>query len=207
MRRSVGLAVAVLVAMTLGRLLTDHVPLASVSTRPFVRTGFVGATVPLRYADVRVDRVRSAASLQSPGAAVLAGGTFLIVDVTLVARHEPTTIGAVYLEDPARRSYVPTTRGGCTGATVQVPTGIPWHAMYCFDIPRRAVAGSRFVLSHGAPGSVGGQARDDLARIDLRIDSEDAARLGASKDGYGGFGGGFELPDLQVLPPPSEGGS
>lgn len=207
MRRTVGLAVAVLVAMTLGRLLTDHVPLAAVSTKPFVRTGIVGATVPLRYAEVRVDRVRSAASLRSALRPVLAGGTFLIVDVTLVARHEPTTIGAVYLEDPRGRSYVPTTRGGCTNATAQAPSGIAWHAMYCFDVPRRALAGSRFVLSQGVPGTGGEQARDDLARVDLGIDGTTAKRLAASTDGYEGFPGGFGRPDLRVLPSPSEGGS
>jgi hypothetical protein len=56
-------------------------------------------------------------------------------------------------------------------------TGIRMYAMACFDVPRSALAGSRFRFSLGDYGVNGsGQRRDDLADIDLGISDADVAR-------------------------------
>ena len=193
MRRWAGLAVVVIAAMALGRVITDHVTVEASAARPFVRTGTTGSAVHLEYADVTATGVRAAPALTGT-TPVLAGGRFLLVDLTVVARSEPTSIQGLYLLDADGHRYVPTNRGtGCATGT-QAPTGLPWYVMVCFDVPRRALAGSSIVVARGAYGVKGSdEQRDDQARITLGIDDAGADRLWAA-------GGAFE-PDFPGLAP------
>ena len=126
---------------------------------------------------------------------VAASGRFLLVDLTVVARRDPTSLQGLYLLDGAGRRYAPTDRGaGCSKGT-QAPTGLPWYLMVCFDLPRRALEGATIVVARGEYGVNGsGQRRDDQARIVLGIDAARADRLWAAT-------GSFE-PDFPGLVPP-----
>lgn len=193
MRRWAGLAVVVVAAMALGRVITDHVTVEGSADRPFVHTGSLGSPVHLEYADVTATGVRAAPAFTGTSP-VKAGGRFLVVDLKVVARSEPTSLQGLYLLDGEGRRYAPTDRGtGCAKGT-QAPTGLPWYLMVCFDVPERALEGARIVVARGGYGVNGsGQRRDDQARISLGIDGGDADRLWSA-------GGAFE-PDFPGLAP------
>lgn len=204
MSRWAAVAAAVIVAMSLGRLISDKIPLNDGDSRPFVRAGVVGKPVHLEYADVTVTGIRAAHGLDG-GSTVLAGGVFLIVDVDIVATERPTRFAGIYLLDSQGRVHQPTYRGStCSTATV-APTAATWHVMVCFDVAKKALQGSRVVLSRGAYGVNGsGQRRDDLARIDLGIDRAEADDLYASKLYYYAGTNEFEPLPLEPIKPPAE---
>ncbi len=193
MRRWAGLAVVVIASMALGRVITDHATVEGSANRPFVRSGSIGSPVHLEYADVTATGVRAAPAFTGTSP-VAAGGRFLVVDLTVVARSEPTRLQGLYLLDGDGHRYAPTDRGtGCAKGT-QAPTGLSWYLMVCFDVPRRALEGSTIVVARGDYGVNGsGQRRDDQARISLDIDEGRADRLWAA-------GGAFE-PDFPGLAP------
>lgn len=192
MRRWAGLAAVVLAAMALGRVITDHVSVDGAADKPFVRTGTASAVVHLEYADVSVLGVRAAPAIggSSP---VAAGGRFLLVDLEVVAQRDATSLLGIYLRDRDGHRYVFTDRGsGCANST-QAPTGLPWYLTVCFDVPKRALAGSSIVVARGDYGVNGsGQRRDDQARISLGVDAAKADRLWAAS---GSFEPEFPGPD------------
>ncbi|RLV51128.1 hypothetical protein D9V37_04205 [Nocardioides mangrovicus] len=199
MRRSVTLAVALIAAMALGRAITDHLPIGNVSSRPFVRTGRVDHALSLRYADVKVTDVRVVAFLGTPSGAAAPAGRFLAVYATITAKRQPQQVGYVGLLGGDGRPYAVTSRGSCSVPGAFYPTGLRYHVMYCFDVPKRALEGSRLELSQGVPGQGGGQARDDVARIALGLSRADVTKGWATTTGLDGFSGGFETADQKSL--------
>lgn len=179
MKRTAGVALLVVAAMAIGRLLTDHFPGDEKVADPFVRHGEVGESVNLRYGDVRVTGVRVARMLDGADAAVPAG-RFLIVDLAYRATGEPRRFLGLEVRDAHGRRFDPTTRGSSCPQNLAGLTGIRMYAMACFDIPRSALAGARFRFSLGGYGVNGsGQRRDDLAEIDLGISTAEATKLWA----------------------------
>ena len=177
MRRTLSVVAVVIAAMAIGRVLTDHFPDEDQVAAPFVRHGSLGETVHLRYGDVRVDGVRVATRLEGADA-VAAAGRFLIVDLTYRASGEPRRFLGLELRDAQGRRFTPTDRGSTCPTNLEGMTGIRMYAMACFDVPRSALAGSRFRFSLGDYGVNGsGQRRDDLADIDLGVSKADVARL------------------------------
>ncbi|HUP99476.1 MAG TPA: hypothetical protein VM093_03365 [Aeromicrobium sp.] len=182
--RSAGVVAMVIAAMAIGPLLTDHLSGNEALAAPFVRHGSVGETVHLRYAAVRVTGVRVARKLDGADA-VVAAGRFLVVDFAYRARREPQTFLGLELSDAHGRRYAPVTRGSTCAQNVEGATGVPMYAMACFDVPRSALAGSRFRFSLGDYGVNGsGQRRDDLADVDLRISPPRARKLWAQNLTY-----------------------
>jgi hypothetical protein len=194
-RRWVGLAVAVVVAMALGRVITDALPLDEAVDKPFVRTGTVGHPVALSYADVTVDEPRVARRLVGVDV-VQAAGRFLVVDLELRATRETTRFDGVEVVDAKGRRFAPTDRGTSCTTTTSAPTGVRWYAMFCFDVPRNALAGARVVVARGDYGVNGsGQRRDDLASVDLGLDAGDVDRLWGDNLAYKAQSPGFETID------------
>lgn len=202
MRRFAGLAAAVIAAMALGQLITDKIPLGEGAIAPFVHEAKVGEKVDLRYADVTVDGIRSAQYIEGADFAV-AGGKFLIVDLEIVGKGEPRLMQGFYIIDSKDRRYELTTRGSSCSLNTTPPTGIRWHAMVCFDLPRQALEGARLNLSQGGYEVNGsGQRRDDMAMIDLGIDKPKAAKLWASGLAYKSEFDGFLPLDKTPIDPP-----
>jgi hypothetical protein len=199
-RRVAGAVIVVVVAMALGRLLTDHVSGDSLNG-PFVRHGTVGKTVPLRYGDVRVTGVRVAQRIEG-SELVVAAGRFLIVDLEARAKGEPRTFLSLELRDAKGRRYAPSTRGSICALNLRGMTGLPMHAMACFDVPASALAGAHFRFALGDYGVNGsGQRRDDLADIDLGISPVEARRLWARKLTYQSFVAAPTPGDLKPFTP------
>lgn len=179
MRRSIATAAFVIAAMGLGRLITDHVPLDEVADRPFVHTGVVDKAVALEYADVTVTGVHVTPTITGNPAAA-AGGRWLVVDTTITAKRKPTSMAGFFLVDGQERRFVTSTRGSECAASVNLPTGVPTYASFCFDIPRHALEGARLMATRGAWSTHESEfRRDDLADIDLGIAGSDVNGLWA----------------------------
>ncbi len=195
MRRWAALAAVVIVAMAVGRLITDVVPVNQLASDPFVRTGVVGRPVALRYADVEVTGVRAGPHLYG-SQPVAAAGQFLLVDLRMVARSESTSLFGLSLIDPAGRRYAPMGRGATCPTNTTAPTGVPWFAVFCFDVPKNRLEGMVLEVAKGEYGADGfAQKRDDLARIDLGIGAVKAKEMAASKVAWQGQFPGLEPMD------------
>lgn len=184
MIRWLGLALAVLAAMTLGRVITEGLDDSIVAEAPFARSGAVGRTVELEYGRVTVQGVRAARRLTTYDGGRKASGTFLLIDLDLEATRAATAFSDFRVIDQQGREFVPTDRANCAGF-VSAPAGVPWHALLCLDLPQDALEGARLVVSrgnHGVDGS--GQRRDDQAVIDLGIDAVRADELWKSRVTY-----------------------
>ena len=195
MRKWAALAVLVLVAMAVGRVITDTVPVNDLASQPFVRTGQVGRPVSLRYADVEVTGVRAGPHLYG-AQPIAAAGQFLLVDLRIVASTESTRMAGFELVDRAGRRYAPMDRGSSCATSTTAPAGVPWFALLCFDVPKRRLEGMVLEVAkreHGVDGS--GQARDDLARISLGIGATKAKQLAASRTAWKGQSPGFDPMD------------
>jgi hypothetical protein len=115
----IGMGVAVLAALAVGRTIDVAVP--DVDDRPFVHAAAVGDRVHLAYADVTVDAVRTAKTLDTEQGTVGTPGRWLVVDVTVVARGSSLHRPGVSLQDANGRSFGSDPRSGYTW--VVAPTG------------------------------------------------------------------------------------
>jgi len=170
----IGMGVAVLAALAVGR--TIDVALPGTDDRPFVHAAGVGDTTHLAYADVSVDAVRAAKTLDTGQGQVGTPGRWLVVDITVVAWGRPLSQPGVALQDANGRTFVSDPRSGYS--PVYTRTGVPTQVRIPFEVPEDALPGSTFVFSRNDLDD----RRDDVARIDLGIGPEDAARLWASQE-------------------------
>lgn len=199
MRRWAGLAAALVAAMAVGRVITDALPLDEAVDQPFVRTGTVGNAVDLSYAAVTAEQPRVARRIVGVQP-VQAAGRFLVVDLELRATRESTFFEGVQVVDAKGRRYAPMDRGTSCSTTTTAPTGVRWYAMFCFDVPRSALAGARVVVARGAYEVDGSdQRRDDLASIDLGIDEAEADRLWSHDIAYKAQAPGFQTIDTSPV--------
>lgn len=201
MKRWASVVVLVLVAMSLGRLISDHLDTDSAASAPFVRTGVLGKPVALEYLDVTVHGVRAGRHLVGAGDTVAPGGLFLIVDSTLVATREPVLVGEFAFVDAAGRRFPAESRASACSETTTAPTAASWHVMSCFDVPRDPdlLVGGRLVVSRGDE-SWGDTRRDDVADIDLGIDRAQARELAGSQLAYKGYLASFEEIPREPVP-------
>jgi hypothetical protein len=170
----IGMGAAILAALAVGR--TIDVTLPGTDDRPFVHTAGVGDRVHLAYADVTVDAVRTAKSLDTGQGTVGTPGRWLVVDVTVVAWGRPLSQPGVSLQDASGRSFVSDPRSGYS--PLYTRTGVPARVRIPFEVPEDALQGSTLVFSRSARDD----RRDDVARIDLGIGPGDVARLWGTQE-------------------------
>ena len=200
--RRLGVVVIVLVAMGVGRLISDHIPLDHVDAASFVHRGDVGERVRLRFADVTVTDVRAARALTTHTTAAAPAGVFLVLAVTAVGRGSDQNYVGLDLVDPAGIHYVPTVRGGCATA-IKGRAGVPSYALICYDVPRQALEGAHLQFSLAPYDNDGAfQRRDDVADIDLGIHAAEAARMWRTNDSYKASMTELTPPDLTPSPAP-----
>jgi hypothetical protein len=168
-----GAGVAIVVALALGRAIDTVVPTAT-DTRPFVRLGAVGDRVHLNFAEVTVDGVRTARYLDSGGRRLSSPGRWLVVDATVVARGRPLTTPGISLRDARGHTFVADPRSGYRWTPA--PTGVPWRVRIPFEVPENALPGASVSLARTTLDD----RRDDVARIDLGIDDDEADSLWAT---------------------------
>ena len=166
----IGMGVAVLAALAVGQTIDAAFP-DHTDERPFVHAGAVGDRVHLAYADVIVDAVHTAKTLDTEQGDVGTPGRWLVVDVTVVAWGRPLSKPGISLDDARGRSFLSDSRSGFSA--VYAPTGVPWRLRIPFEVPRDALQGATLVFSRTATDD----RRDDVARIDLDIGRDEVARL------------------------------
>jgi hypothetical protein len=166
----IGVGVALLAALALGRAIDTALP-ASSDSRPFVHAGAVGDRVHLVYGDVTVDAIHTARTLASDQGQVGTPGRWLVVDVTVVAWGRPLSKPGISLEDASGRMFFSDPRSGYSWGSA--PTGVPWRVRIPFEVPQDALQGATLVFSRSALDD----RRDDVARIDLGIGADDLPRL------------------------------
>ncbi len=177
MRRTLASAAIVVAAMGLGRLIDDHVPLADAAHEPFIRTGELGQTVRLDYAEVTVTGVHVTPTITGNPASA-AGGRWLVVDTELLASTEPVLMAGFFLVDARDRRWIASTRGAECATSAGLSTGVRHYASICFDVPRAALDGARLMATRGAWDSHESEfRRDDVADVDLGIRATEVEAL------------------------------
>ena len=174
-----------LVALWVGHVVTSELDVNEVNTDPFVRTGQVGRTVHLSYADVEVTDVRPAkyvAPTDETQLARMAGGVYVLVSATVTQTRATDAMRAVYLVDDRDRQYRTSAKAGCASG-VTGKAALPMHALFCFDVPVDALPGLRFRIARGSEiyDSTRG---DDLAEVDLGVSQKDADSWAQTEDAY-----------------------
>lgn len=166
----IGVGVAVVAALALGRAIDTGVP-AVTDTRPFVHSGGVGDRIPLAYADLTVDAVRVARRVDNGSRRLGSPGRWLVVDATVVARGRPLVTPGIWLHDGRGRTFAADPRSGYSW--VPAPTGVRWRVRIPFEIPEDALAGATMKWARNTKDD----RRDDVAEVDLGIDTGDAGQL------------------------------
>lgn len=182
MRRTVARAAFVVAAMGLGRLISDHVPLADAAYEPFIHTGALEQTVRLDYAEVTVTGVHVTPTIMGNPASA-SGGRWLVVDTELLSPREPTVMAGFFLVDAQDRRWIASTRGSECATSASLSTGVRHYASICFDVPRKALEGARLMATRGAWDSHESEfRRDDVADVDLGIRASEVDSLWAGTE-------------------------
>ena len=167
----IGMGVAVLAALAAGQTIDAALPIEHTDVRPFGHSAGVGERIRMVYADVTVDGVHTAKSLESPQGEVGTPGRWLVVDVTVVAWGRPLAKPGISLEDTHGRTFLIDPRSGYGWESA--PTGVTWRVQVPFEVPKDALQGATLVFARTANDD----RRDDVARIDLGIGAGDVERL------------------------------
>jgi hypothetical protein len=179
-------AVVLLVSLWVGHVVTSELDINEVNTDPFLRSGTVGKTVHLAYADVEVTDVEPAqyiAPTDKTALARIAGGVFVVVLTTVTPTRDSEEILDVHLVDPEGRVYLRSAKAQCAGALDSQAT-VPVYGMFCFDVPPAALPGLRLRLARGS--TVYDTTRgDDMADVDLGISAADATTWARTTTAYG----------------------
>lgn len=164
-------------AVTAGCALVTALPQDEGLDDPIVVEGAVGETLDLDYAELTVTDVRVADTVAGVAETALAGGTFVVVDVTWRATQQATTFAGAEISDTRGRRYWPAALGDCAGSASAEP-GYAWRATYCFDVPQEALAGATVRLARGSQSEDHAeQRRDAVAVVDLGITAGEAPAL------------------------------
>ncbi len=175
-RRS-GVALLVLAALALGRVVTTAWPLDDRVAEPFVRSGTVGEAVDLRYARVTASAPVGAPAAEVSGGLLATPGVWVLVPLTVVAEGEPRRLAYAVVVGADGREYV--ARGMRSQLALGTATpGIAHHGAVLVELPPDAAAGARLRVALD-PWD---QRADDLAEIDLGITTADVAAWQANDD-------------------------
>jgi len=165
-----GVALVGLVLLGAGTLLDGWLPDGEKdpAAAPHVRQVEVGEPADLRTMQVQVERVRVSRELDESGTELLSPGVWVLVEYTVVATRENTSVGFVELRDGGRVwSLV-----GRNGDTCQAgPPGVPVSCAAYFEVPPDALDGLRLRLAR----DFSEQRFDALAEVDLGLTDQDAA--------------------------------
>jgi len=176
--RRVGTAGLILAALAAGRVVTGAFQADDSISAPFLRTGTVGTTVSLRYADVTAGPVRgsSCVFVASGLSSVLrTPGVFVVVPLTIVAKDKPADLRYAAVRDRQGRTFLATgSRSPFAPGTAQ--PGLSRYASVVVEVPQDAVAGAHLRVALDGLD----QRRDDMADIDLGLTAAQAAEWARS---------------------------
>jgi hypothetical protein len=179
-------AVVLVASLWVGHVVTSELDINEVNTDPFLRSGTVGKPVHLAYADVEVTDVQPAqyiAPTDKTQLARIAGGVFVVVLTEVTPTRASEEMLDVHLEDADGRVYLRSAKADCANITGS-KAAVPNYAMFCFDVPKKALAGLRLRMARGS--TIYDTTRgDDMADIDLGISVADAETWAGTTTAYG----------------------
>lgn len=167
-RRRLGAGVLVVVALAIGRVVTDRLPSTDIADRPFEVHASVGETVPLRVADLTVTEVEGSPTLITASDGYRTPGLWVAAKLTVVPRQESGTVTYAALRATDGRLWE--TAGRTRMLCASGLAGLPTHCAAYIDAPAEALPGAVLLVARGAGG--GDLRMDDMAVIDLGITKE-----------------------------------
>ncbi len=138
---------------------------------PFLRTAAVGEPVDLRTMTVQVDSVRGSATISEYGTEKHSPGVWVVVEFTVVATSENTSVSYAELRDDDDRVWSVSGRNAnnCPAG----PPGVPVGCVAYFEVPPGAVTDLRMWLAQD-----GVELRyDAVADVDLELSEADVNRF------------------------------
>lgn len=178
-RNGVITSLLVIAALFVGTVIADLLPSEeSVLNAPYEHHASIGQPVELRTATITVLGLRSASRITALGNTATTEGIWALVDFTWKPSAQPVSPNqdAVHIKTVDGRKF-----GGSppvTNACLPTQTGVTFACSFAFEMDPTALAGAKVVFP--AAGSRTGA--DDVAVIDLGIDSATAQRLAASTE-------------------------
>lgn len=163
--RKLIVGVVVLTGLAVGSAIDSRMPSTSdVLERPFLLHTALGEKATIRTAEVRVAEVSSARSVLSGGREFASAGTWVLLDLEILAFHEPVLISGMELHSASGHVY-----GGSGDVPFGCGTAQPGVLQNCrvaMEVAPADLVGLELrVPASGEPGSPG----DDLMVVDLGI--------------------------------------
>lgn len=167
-----GIAAVALVLLGAATLLDGWLPdeQDDAAAAPFMRTAEVGDRVDLRTVTVRVDSVSGAKALDEFGSVSVSPGVWVVVEYTVVATSENTSVGYAELRDGEREWSL---AGRNSNTCIAGPPGVPVGCVAYFEVPDVAVPDLRLWLAR----DIVDLRFDAVADIDLGLTDDDAKRF------------------------------
>lgn len=141
---------------------------------PFLRGAAVGEPVDLRTMTVQVDAVRGAPTISAYAAELRSPGVWVVVEYTVVATTENTSVSYAEVRDHDGRVWSVTGRN--TNSCLAGPPGVPVGCVAYFEVPPDALTELSVWLAR-EPVEL---RYDAVAEVDLGLTEADAARFAAA---------------------------
>lgn len=167
-----GVSLASVLLLGVGTMLDGWLPADTddPGSEPFVRVAALGEPVDLRTARVQVDVVRTSRTLVSFGSELRSPGVWVLVEYSVEAVSENTSVGFAELRDDAGRVW--TLSGGRNrNQCLPGPPGVPIGCAAYFEVPPDALDTLRLRLARSPLE----QRYDVVAEVDLALTGQDAA--------------------------------
>ena len=166
-RRKIALVVLVIVALAVGRFVSQLGSDKTGLSKLFLRDGSVGKPVELRYADITATTVEGSACVVTPSNSkpYRSPGVFVVVPLKIVVRGKTASLQYAAIEDSKGRTYSTATNGRGLFEPGSAQVGVPRYATVAIEMPKDAVPGAR--LQIGLNSLYLDQ--DDITDIDLGV--------------------------------------
>ncbi|MCE0539193.1 hypothetical protein LWF15_27200 [Kineosporia rhizophila] len=169
-RTRAGVAVLIIVALAVGRFVSQYSDDVLGQTRPFLREGTVGKPVDLRYAQVTATDAQGSACVSAGfNGTFRSPGVFVVVPVKIVPKGRAAQFQYAAIEDSEGRLYTTSTLGRSSFDMGSAQAGVARYATVMIEMPKDRVAGARLRLALNELYTK----QDDMTDIDLGISQKD----------------------------------
>lgn len=168
--------VVVVAALSLGAAGLARLPnRADIWARPFTHQAALNQPVHLRTGTLKVLDVQASPQVRDElGTAISNEGTFLVVTLEFTASHQPANVAAMTVQAADGRTFGGAPPVGMDFCDRSQP-GIRVGCQIVFEVDKTALGGAKLRV----PASLYGGGGDDVALVDLGLDTARAADLAA----------------------------
>ncbi len=176
-RSRVGTGILIVAALSLGRVVTDHMPGQDRHERPFTTAAKVGQTVHLRTGDVVVTKVDGGKAIATPIEADASPGLWVAIDFTWTPRADTSVLGYKVVRTTTGDTYDSLLGRNVSFCGNSIP-GLPESCRMAVEMPPDRMPGAVVDIApvFDSPGY------DSLATVDLGITDETVKKWQARTD-------------------------